>query len=299
MCGSADFEVLGMRLSTSQGSRPREAEGIAVSVKRCRQCGLIFSDPLPKPRDISDHYGLPPQSYWSDPSHWCWTPAYFANEIAEAKRLLGFTPGMTALDVGAGLGKAMRSLVHAGFDTWGIEPLAHFRDKAIEVSGIRPDRLQVSSIEQAEYPARQFDFITFGAVLEHLYSPSLALARALSWLKPGGIIQAEVPSSDWLIAKLVNLYFRVRRTNYVTHISPMHPPFHLYEFTPESFRRNGLSLGYEIAGQRTAVCSIVHVPGPLQPFLRWWMQRTGTGMQLTVYLRKSSSALRRDQPVRP
>ncbi len=89
----------------------------------------------------------------------------------------------------------------------------------------------MSSVEDADFPARSFDFITFGAVLEHLYSPSLALSRALGWLRPGGIIQAEVPSSDHLLSKLLNFYFRLRGTNYVTHLSPMHPPFHLYEFS--------------------------------------------------------------------
>lgn len=45
MCGSARHRLLGMRLNASQGLRLRAAEGIAVSVKRCADCDLIFADP--------------------------------------------------------------------------------------------------------------------------------------------------------------------------------------------------------------------------------------------------------------
>jgi hypothetical protein len=32
MCGATNFRMLGLRLNQSQGRRPREADGIAVSV---------------------------------------------------------------------------------------------------------------------------------------------------------------------------------------------------------------------------------------------------------------------------
>ncbi len=283
MCGSERSRTLGMRLDASQGSRPRAATGIAVSVKQCLDCGLIYADPQPIPQALSDHYGIPADEYWS-PEAFDWSPAYFAAEIEAAKRLLPFADGMTALDIGAGLGKAMRSLAHAGFDTWGIEPSLPFFERAAEQ--VEPARLQLAAIEDAEFPEANFDFITFGAVLEHIYAPSSALRKALGWLKPGGIIQVEVPSSRHLISKIANAYFKLRGTSFVTHISPMHAPFHLYEFGLASFERNGHINGYEIADHSFQVCSIYHVPKILHGPLRWWMERTDTGMQLSVYLRK-------------
>ena len=282
MCGGRSFRLLGMRLSASQGLRPRKAEGIAVPVKQCVDCGLIFADPQPVPEDLSEHYGLPPEEYWHD-ADFQWSPEYFSAEIAAAKRLLGFAGGMTALDIGVGLGKAMKSLAAAGFDTWGIEPSEGFRSIAISGMGLDPDRVQLARVEEAEFGPLQFDFITFGAVLEHLYSPSLAIERALGWLKPGGIIQAEVPSSRWLVAKFVNAFFRLLGTNYVTHISPMHPPFHLYEFALRSFELNGRRLAYSVADHAYLTCAVFYLP--LKPFFRRIMDATDTGMQLTVYLR--------------
>lgn len=243
-------------------------------MKQCRDCGLIFPDPQPLPADLSDHYGVPPEDYWSE---LYWPPDFFSREIKTAKRLLGFKPGMTALDIGAGTGEAMKALSRAGFDTWGIEPSEPFHQHAIKQ--VDSARLKLATVEEADFEQR-FDFITFGAVLEHLYSPSRALDKAVGWLKPRGIIQAEVPSTRYLISKLVNAYLRLRGTTYVTHLSPMHPPYHLYEFSVNSFRNYGVVEHYY------QVCTIHRIPQFLHPALKWWMERTGTGMQLSVYLRK-------------
>ncbi len=287
MCGSAprQHRLMGLRLNTSQGRSPKRASGIAVSVKRCSGCGLVFADPRPVPADISDHYGAPAEDYWP-PGYFEYDPSYFSREIGEVKRLLDFEPGMRALDIGAGLGKCMRSLANAGFDAYGIEPSEPFHRKAISEMGADSTRLELATLEAANFPKESFDFITFGAVLEHLQEPSKAIDRALEWLKPGGIIQIEVPSSDHLVSKIINAYFALRGTNYVTNISPMHAPFHLYEFTLRSFEKNGARLGYAIAHHRYDVCEIMNLPRIAHPLLRWWMARTDTGMQLTVYLRK-------------
>ncbi|MES2001400.1 MAG: class I SAM-dependent methyltransferase [Pseudomonadota bacterium] len=280
MCGSEDSRLLGLRLNASQGRRPKAAQGIAVTVKQCSSCGLIYSDPLPIPENVADHYGMPPEDYWGTVQDH--GPAITA-EIETAKRLLKFSPGMTALDIGAGLGRALGDLREAGFTASGIEPSEPFFRRIPDKTNV-----QLSTLEDATFADDSFDFITFGAVLEHLYDPSAALAKALKWLKPGGIIQAEVPSTDYLIAKLVNVYFRLCGTNYVTNLSPMHPPFHLYEFTLESLARNGALQNFEIAEYFYSAPHVFHLPRILHPPLRWWMIKRNRPLQLTVYLRKKA-----------
>lgn len=278
MCGSRRHRIVGLRLNQSQGFQPRRAEGVAVTVKQCRDCDLIFSDPQPIPADLADHYGIPPEEYWGS-ADLAAAPEYFAAQIAQAKRLLPFKAGMTALDIGAGLGHAMRALEVAGFDVWGLEPSEPFFERA--KLSVNPARLTLGTVEEADYPPGSFDFITFGAVLEHLYSPREALERASRWLRPRGIIHAEVPSSAWLVSKIVNLYDRLWGTNLVTNLSPMHPPFHLFEFGLRSFNK------YEVAHHEVAVCVTPHLP--LRFLWDWIMRCTGTGMQLTVYLRRPES----------
>jgi SAM-dependent methyltransferase len=291
MCGAPPeaFRLLGMRMNRSQGLRPKTADGIAVSVKKCRVCELVFADPQPIPVSLDDHYGIPPEDYWTG-ARFDIEDGYFATETADAKRLLQDRPTLAALDIGAGLGKVMIVLGRAGFDVSGIEPSSQFRDRAIQAHGIDPGLLLLSTIEEAEFPAEKFDFITFGAVLEHLYDPAAAIEKCLRWLKPGGIIHAEVPSSAHLISRLINRYFRLKGTNFVTNLSPMHVPFHLYEFGLSSFEKHGARVGYEIADHRFSVCTIYHFPAIVHKPLRWWMERRQSGMQLTVYLRKSVAA---------
>lgn len=287
MCGRdvADARVLGMRLNKRQGRHPRRRHGIAVSILKCRGCGLNFPQPLPVPRSIEDHYGMPAESYWTE-AYFRIDPAYFSRQVADAKRLLGFAPGMKALDIGAGIGKAMHAIAAAGFDTWGIEPSSSFRDQAIGRMGIDPERIVLTDVEQATFEPGSFDFVSFGAVLEHLYDPATSIERALSWLRPGGVIQIEVPSSDHLMPTFLNFYLRLAGTNFVTNLSPMHPPYHLYAFTLESFRRHGKAAGYDIPLHYHEVASIREVPRVFHPILRGWMRRTNRGMQLTVWLRK-------------
>jgi 2-polyprenyl-3-methyl-5-hydroxy-6-metoxy-1,4-benzoquinol methylase len=287
MCGSQPHkhEVLGMRLDKSQGKNPKKKTGIAVGVKKCSNCKLIFATPQPIPNDIQDHYGTPPEDYWKS-EYFKWTPEYFKHQIEIVKKRISFEKGMKALDIGAGLGKAMLSLDHYGFETHGLEPSIPFHERAIEKMNIRPERLKLGTIEDLEYEDGEFDFITFGAVVEHLYSPKICIEKAMKWLKPGGIIQIEVPSSNWLISKYMNLFFKLRGTNYVTNLSPMHTPFHLYEFDLCSFQELGKTIGYTIDHYEFSVCEIYFIPKFLHPIFRWYMNKTNKGMQLTVYLKK-------------
>ena len=286
MCGDSTdgHKILGQRLNKSQGFAPKRKTGISVSVLKCKKCGLIYSNPQPVPYDIQDHYGIPVESYWKS-GYLNWEPDYFSSEIRISKKLLSFEKGMNALDIGCGIGKCMKSLEQAGFNTYGIESSEPFYEKAITHMAIQKDRIKLGLMEEMEY-TEKFDFITFGAVLEHLYHPAEALEKAFKWLNKGGIIQIEVPSSRHLIPKFINFYYRLRCTNYVTHISPMYSPFHLYEFDLESFKALSKSLGYEIAEYHYYVCSIHFVPKFLHPIFRWYMKKTNRGMQLAVYLRK-------------
>jgi len=289
MCGEAtvNHKLLGQRLNRSQGLSPKKKSGITVSVKKCRQCNLIYSYPQPIPFDIQDHYGVPPESYWSDAEYFQVTPGYFATQIQAAKELLSNASDLTALDVGAGLGKCMIALESAGFVAYGLEPSNSFYERALSQMKIDPGKLKLGTVETVDYCDNSFDFITFGAVFEHLYHPALCLGRALKWLKPGGIIHIEVPSSKWLISKLVNFYFRLSGTNYVTNLSPMHSPFHLYEFDLKSFELLGKKLKFQIEKHQYDVGDVAIIPRITAPFFKKYMKWTDTGMQLTVYLKKN------------
>lgn len=287
MCGdkTENHKVLGQRLNKSQGFRPKTKTGISVSIIKCTSCGLIYSNPQPIPFDLQDHYGTPPEEYYKDEC-FVWQPTYFSSQIEEAKKLLDFSPGMKALDIGAGLGKAMLSMQSKDFDVYGLEPSIPFYERAISKMGVDKEKLRLGAIEDLDYEPEFFDFITFGAVFEHLYEPSKCLDKALSWLRPNGIIHIEVPSSKWLLPQFMNFYFKAIGTNYVTNLSPMHSPFHLHEFDLKSFNKLSKKLNFNVENYRYDVCIIYYFPKALHGLLRSYMKATNRGMLLTVYLRK-------------
>ena len=289
MCAapSSSFRVLGLRLNRSQGRNPRGVTGAGVTIVRCRKCGLVFPNPQPIPPRIEDHYDMPGEAYWGDTrakpevtpaalAHWQKLRAQTTSECAPS-----------ALDVGVGSGFTAKAMIAAGFDVFGFEPIPQFRELALEALELPADRIAACGIEDADYPPTTFDLVNFGAVLEHLYDPSMSLQKALSWLKPGGLIVLEVPSGDWLLAKIVNAFFRLRLTSYVTHCSPMHSPFHLYEFTRETFRYNGMRLGYTIVTANFDVGGVTVLPKFVQRLLNPVMRQTSTGLTLSLVLRKN------------
>jgi len=286
MCGSdkQHHKITGIRLNQSQGKKPLKKSGISISIKKCKKCGLLFSDPLPMPENIQDHYNIQPESYWKE-EYFVIQQNYFRNEIQILQTLLPYSQRMKTLDIGAGLGKQMLALSDLGYDTYGIEPSHSFYEMAIRKMGIPKDTLFNTPIESAVFEDNFFDFISFGAVLEHLYFPSEAIETALKWLKPGGIIHIEVPSADWLTSKIVNLYYKISCSGYVSNLSPMHEPFHLYEFTKKSFEINAIRQKYEIAYFQYFVCN-TYLPRIFDFFLKPYMKKTNKGMQLTVWLRK-------------
>lgn len=286
MCNSPSekHKILGKRLSQSQGKWPKKKIGVAITIVRCNICGLIYSNPLPIPESIEDHYNMPPDHYWNE-EYFSFREDYFDSQITRFRSLSVEKNNLRALDVGAGLGKCMVALRRAGFEVSGIEASDTFYQVAIQKTGISKSQLQLAAIEDAVLDSNYFDFITFGAVLEHLYDPSGAIQRAMRWLKPGGLIHVEVPSSAWLVSKIGNLFYRMIGTDYVTNLSPMHPPYHMYEFSLLSFQLHARNNHYEIAHHQHYVCQ-TFMPKFLDPILNRIMMITNTGMQLEVWLRK-------------
>jgi SAM-dependent methyltransferase len=291
MCGCGAAKTVGRRLDRHQGIRPVKLAGALTTVQQCRDCGLVFSNPMPIPRDLDTHYDVPVDDYWKERTKTARSDKYFSGQIARFRDLWpgnGEGPPV-ALDIGAGMGKAMVSLSHSGFETHGIEPSPSFHEFAVTHTGLSPDRLKLASVEEATFSDDSFDFVTFGAVLEHLPQPAEALSKALGWTRTGGLVHAEVPSSNWLMARLVDIAYRVQGLDYTCHLSPLHPPYHLYEFTAKSFDVFVAARECEVAFRHQYV-GATYAPRWLDSILRRVMAATKTGMQLEVWLRKAPTS---------
>lgn len=284
MCNAPanSFKILGRRMNRSQGLNPKKFSSLITTIQKCRKCGLIFSNPLPVPIDINDHYNVSPTEYWPDGY---FQPDHAGIKAVIEKAVLYAGPGGKVLDVGIGVGFAMKAMLDAGLDVKGIEPSEQFYNYAIEKNKIPKERIVLTQIENAKFEKDSFDYINFGAVLEHLYSPSEALELALQWVKPGGKIEIEVPSSDWLVSKLFNTFYKMTFQPFVSNISPMHSPYHLYEFSLKSFEENGKLNNYNVLRHHYYV-GATFLPKLIDKPISYLMDKTKTGMQLIVVLEK-------------
>lgn len=289
MCGEMDTQsiILGQRFNCRQGLRTHRLQGITTTVKKCSRCGLVYTNPIPVPLKISDHYDVRPEEYWGseylnyDPGHFSWQTR-IALELLNRRA----SCSLVALDIGCGVGKDIKTLHRNGFDCYGIEPSRSFCGEAIALTGLDNSRIICESLESATFQEAKFDFINFGAVFEHLYHPAASLAKVVGWLKPGGIVHIEVPSSRWLIERLYHIALKMKGSECTSYLSPMHAPYHLYSFSIESFRCLSSKLGLDILRHDYHVNSALHTPRPLKGLVSSLMRKTNRGMQLTVWLGK-------------
>jgi SAM-dependent methyltransferase len=165
------------------------------------------------------------------------------------------------LDIGCASGRFMAECAGAGWTVVGLEPSRILCEEAQRLLGDGARILPIT-LQEADFPESSFDAVTMWDVLEHVPNPREFLQKAVSLLKPGGLLLANVPDLDSWQA-------RVMRRRW-----PLFLPEHLNYFNPESLARCGTQSGARLIarGSRPVSFSIgyilhrtgQHIP-PLRP----------------------------------
>ncbi len=244
LCGSQDIRFKGFRLPVPQRWNPDLSMiDSAIRVLQCSNCLLIFPEYIPA-KDLKKLY------------EYVDAEEYFRNSLRVLtrrfyKRLygwlltIGFRRGWHVLEVGSGTGIWLKMFVELGAKVVGIEFARNFIDFAVNAQGVDPNLIMEADIETVELPAGEFDLVIAHQILEHLRDPFGVWDKLVNALRPGGFIYVVVPCAEWKVASLIDLYYKVRfKKPLTTHLSPLHPPFHLYEFSGRSLKlmcsRNGV-----------------------------------------------------------
>lgn len=224
ICGSGDvyrrFATLAGPAATlsskSFGSSRLTAPSIGVLA--CRACGAGWQDPLPAPEAVAAAYrDMRDDLYLAEERA---RRRSLSRALALLERWAGGRHGRL-LDVGCSAGLFSELARAAGWEVLGIEPSRWLADRARDRLG---EAVLCAPFEDVTLTPASFDAVCLWDVLEHVADPEAFLARAVTALRPGGLLALNVPNLQSWIARALG-----RRW-------PLLLPEHLFFFSPASLR---------------------------------------------------------------
>ena len=233
-CQGTSYRTLGYRGGTAH----RSGAGIRTRVVACKECGLIFANPIPIPKESSLLYDTAAEEYFTH--HDLSTKLELAKGmLAELERK---TDGRKLLDVGCGQGTVLQAARSRGWDVMGLDVSERFAEYAKRELNVP---VRVGDVAVAELEHESFDVVVVNAILEHLVDPRQVLINIHASLRAGGLLVVDVPNEKGLYYQVGNLWQKLRHRDWVVNLSPTFSPGHLYGFSPGSLRTILSQTGYD------------------------------------------------------
>lgn len=211
-----------------------------MSLFRCRNCGVVFMDPMPDAGAVEDLY--------SDAYEGA-TKGYFAKVESKLRRSRGrvrqlrrYVKSGRFLDVGTNGGFMAKAASDAGFDTWGIEPdpvsVAYARENYPEIHVFQGFIEEFVETPEGQKP---FDAVYCSEVLEHVPDVNSFIGAIAKATKPGGVLYLTTPDVA-----------HRRVPDNVLEWDSFFPPSHCIYFTPDSLTQLLSRHGFSIFRKRLA-----------------------------------------------
>ena len=210
-----------------------------LGLVRCRRCSMIYANPVPAEFATGQYYDRAGTDYYLSPAKL--ESDYAAVRFERELRLFRkHFQGGAVLDVGCSSGAFLFHLSQRfpgcyqvlGTDVSG-PPLDYAASRGVAV-------LRGNFLEQ-DFGQKQFEAVTFWAVVEHLLEPQSFLAKACSVLKPDGLCFVLVPNMNSLAARALGARYRYiypQHLNYFTKATLaklVEPRFLVIEFSSTHF----------------------------------------------------------------
>jgi SAM-dependent methyltransferase len=192
-------------------------------VVRCRECGLMRTNPRPTPETIGYYY---PDDY--GPYHSNATariPAAASQTLVQriVRRFFDerhtYIPNMPVgrvLEVGCASGQFLTELRNKGWDAQGIE----FNAEAAMRARALGFPVHIGQLEQAPAPVQPYDLVIGWMVLEHLHEPVAALRKLHEWTRSGAMLALSVPDCGaWEISAFRQYWYALHIPNHLYHFN--------------------------------------------------------------------------------
>lgn len=158
----------------------------------CLECGLVFNDPMPTERELTDLYEAMSREVAEQGAADAAAPLPIEEDQARfVAPFLGDRPQPRVLDVGCSMGGFLGVLGRRGAVAVGCEPSGFDAEVARTRYGadVRP-----GFFEDIDFGAERFDLVALRFVFEHVRDPIAILRRASALLRPRGAVFIEVPN---------------------------------------------------------------------------------------------------------
>lgn len=190
LCGADNYAVLfpgnveetnltAEHLTARKGNITKE---VSYRWVRCSVCGLVYANPAPDMEMLTQLYAKSDQSDYGDETDNI--AATYGKYLRKHRELV--LNKRRALDVGAGNGFFLRTLLDFGFDSVvGIEPSVIACQNA--PSDLRP-LLVNKMFNSSDFDSGTFDLVSCFQTIEHVPDPNNLLASIAELLAPDGIV---------------------------------------------------------------------------------------------------------------
>lgn len=191
----ANFAV--SKINEGHFSARRIPDHIHYRLVKCRKCGLIFSTPILKPKQIARLYKESKFTYTKEVKDLKKTYAHYLDEA-----LVYTNVKNSFLEIGCGNGFFLQEAIKRGFkQIYGVEPSLEATKKAPNLA-IRK-KIIPSIFKRTLFKNNFFDFICFFHTLDHIVTPNQFLKDCHQVLKKGGVVLCITHDSQALSARIL------------------------------------------------------------------------------------------------
>ncbi len=199
----------------------------------CNDCGLRFTNPRPREREIGQYYQSEDYISHSNTKKGIINKVYHIVRKIALKEKLAILNRLipqkgSVLDIGCGTGYFLSACKNNGWQISGVEVNEHARKQAESLTGFRINE------NLLDVKKKNFDCVTAWHVIEHIYNLDESLKFIAGILKDDGYAIIAVPNSDSWDAK-----------HYGDKWAGYDVPRHLYHFTQDVIKNIMSKRGFE------------------------------------------------------
>jgi len=200
---------------------------------RCRSCGLIFINPLPKfnkenlkklydreyfNKEYMKFYSINQEKISCQSNE----PFSWRLNLIEKYKSKG-----RILDIGCASGRFLNLARESGWEVFGVELSDYVADFAIKNYHLN---VFCGFLEEAKFKDNYFDVVCASDIIEHLNDPESFLGEIYRILNKEGLLYLASPNASSFYYKFFGLIARYNRRNYFVL------PHHIYHFSPLSIK---------------------------------------------------------------